>query len=72
MVGSTRICPPPVVHDTFTAVIPPRPALDSLDAFYLEHRLCGELDGRLEDGSDGQVRVWLACERCDVRMVREA
>jgi len=44
--------------------------LESLDAFYLEHRLCGELDGGVEDGIDGQARVWLACERCGVRIVR--
>jgi hypothetical protein len=45
--------------------------LESLDALYLEHRLCGDLEGGLEEGSDGQVRVWLACERCEVRMVRK-
>ena len=50
-----------------------RPSLlESLDAFYLEHRLCGELDGGVEDGSGRQVRVWLACEGCEVRMVRQA
>jgi len=46
--------------------------LTELDAFYLEHRCCGELDGGVEDGSGRQVRVWLDCERCDVRMVRQA
>jgi hypothetical protein len=33
--------------------------LDDLDAFYLEHRRSGELDGEIEDG-----RVWLACQSC--------
>ena len=46
--------------------------LDSLDAFYLEHRLCGDLDSGLEQGSDGQARVWLACERCEMGIVRRA
>lgn len=31
--------------------------LDDLDAFFLEHRRCGELDGGVEDG-----RVWMTCE----------
>jgi len=30
---------------------------DDLDAFYLEHRRCGELDG----GLDGE-RVWMPCD----------
>jgi len=30
---------------------------DALDAFFEEHRRCGELDGGVEDG-----RVWMACE----------
>jgi len=32
--------------------------LDDLDAFYVEHRRCGELDG----GVEGE-RVWIACSR---------
>jgi hypothetical protein len=31
--------------------------LDDLDAFYLEHRHCGELAGNVMDG-----RVWMTCE----------
>ena len=31
--------------------------LADLDAFYLEHRRCGELDGGVEDGM-----VWMMCE----------
>jgi len=30
---------------------------DDLDAFYLEHRRCGDLDG----GVDGD-QVWMACD----------
>lgn len=37
--------------------------LESLDAFYLEHRMCGELDGGQEVN-----RVWLACSACEVRI----
>ena len=35
-----------------------------LDAFYLEHRCCGELDA----GVEGE-RVWMACE-CGARIGR--
>ena len=38
-------------------------ALESLDAFYLEHRLCGELDG----GQQAD-RLWLSCAACEVRI----
>ena len=31
--------------------------LDDLDAFFLEHRRCGDLDGGVEGG-----RVWMTCE----------
>jgi hypothetical protein len=31
--------------------------LTELDAFYTEHRQCGELDGGVDDAT-----VWLACE----------
>ncbi len=31
--------------------------LEDLDAFFQEHRRCGELDGGVEDG-----RVWMTCE----------
>ena len=40
--------------------------LTELDAFYTDHRQCGELDA----GVDGLI-VWLACE-CGARMVRHA
>lgn len=38
--------------------------LDDLDAFYLEHRRCGELDGGVEGD-----RVWITCE-CGAGMAR--
>jgi hypothetical protein len=38
--------------------------LTDLDAFYLEHRRCGKLDG----GVDGPV-VWMRC-RCDAALTR--
>ncbi len=34
-----------------------RPALAPVDAFFQEHRRCGDLDGGVEDG-----RVWIACD----------
>jgi hypothetical protein len=40
--------------------------LTELDAFYLDHRRCGELDA----GVDGPV-VWIACE-CGASMARRA
>jgi hypothetical protein len=40
--------------------------LSALDAFYLEHRRCGELDG----GVDRPV-VWIACD-CGASMARRA
>jgi hypothetical protein len=38
---------------------------DALDAFFLEHRRCGELDGGVEDG-----RVWMMCDGCGACIVR--
>ena len=38
-------------------------ALESLDAFYLEHRLCDHLDGGQQVN-----RVCLACTACEVRI----
>jgi hypothetical protein len=40
--------------------------LTELDAFYLHHRRCGELEARV----DGPV-VWLDCE-CGARIARHA
>ena len=40
--------------------------LTKLDVFYLDHRLCGELDA----GVDGPF-VWIGCE-CGVTVVRRA
>jgi hypothetical protein len=37
-----------------------------IDAFYLEHRLCGDLDA----GVDGPI-VWIACP-CGASMARRA
>jgi len=39
---------------------------DDLEAFYLEHRRCGELDS----GFDGE-RVWMGCS-CGAVIVRSA
>jgi hypothetical protein len=40
--------------------------LTELDAFFTDHRLCGDLDS----GVEGDV-VWIACE-CGASMVRRA
>jgi hypothetical protein len=37
--------------------------LVDLDAFFLEHRLCGDLDG---DATD--ERAWLACVACGAQI----
>src|SRR5215472_1970869 len=39
--------------------------LRDLDAFYLEHRRCGELDTGVEDG-----RVWMTCDGCGAVLSR--
>jgi len=39
--------------------------LRDLDAFYLEHRRCGELESGVEDG-----RVWMTCT-CSAKIVRD-
>ena len=39
--------------------------LDDLDAFYLEHRRCGELD----TGVEGE-RVWMTCDGCGAGLSR--
>jgi hypothetical protein len=44
--------------------------LESLYAFYLEHRLCGELDGGFGDNDTGEARTWMDCPTCEVRIVR--
>ena len=36
-----------------------------LDSFFLEHRLCGDLDGDATDEC-----AWLACVACGARIVR--
>ena len=35
------------------------------DAFFLEHRLCGDLNGDTDD-----ERVWMACGACGARIER--
>lgn len=35
------------------------------DAFFLEHRRCGDLDG-----GTSTERAWLACRKCGARIVR--
>jgi hypothetical protein len=42
--------------------------LDVLDAFYGEHRLCGDLDGGVDEGTDGQAYGWFDCTTCDARV----
>jgi len=37
-----------------------------LDAFFLEHRLCGDLDGGMS-----KERAWLTCTACGARIVRQ-
>lgn len=53
--------------------------LEALDAFYLEHRLCGvrlaelrDLEGGAADiGSGrGEAHVWLSCATCDIAAVQ--
>jgi len=39
--------------------------LYELDAFYLEHRRCGELEGDI-----AEITVWLRCS-CGAQMVRQ-
>jgi hypothetical protein len=40
--------------------------LTELDAFYLDHRRCDELDAGVDGGT-----IWLACE-CGARIARRA
>jgi hypothetical protein len=44
--------------------------LDALDAFYGEHRLCGDLDGGVDEGHDGQAYGWFDCLTCDARVAK--
>ena len=44
--------------------LPAESLLTELDAFYLDHRRCGDLDA----GVDGPM-VWMACD-CGARMAR--
>ena len=39
----------------------------ALDAFYLEHRRCGELDTDVEAG-----RVWMTCDGCGAVFARHS
>jgi hypothetical protein len=41
--------------------------LEVLDAFYLEHRRCGELDGGVDEDC-----VWLACPTCRTSVAHPA
>lgn len=45
-----------------------RLALD-LDAFFLEHRLCGDLDADVDDVSATSYVVWMECS-CGGRIAR--
>ena len=42
--------------------------LIDLDAFYTEHRSCGDVRGGVEDHDDGEV-IWFECE-CSARITR--
>ena len=48
-------------------------AVESLTAFYDEHRLCGELAGGVDDGAGehGRNVAWLECPVCGTRWMRE-
>jgi len=44
-----------------------------LCAFLSEHEDCPtEMDGGVEDRANGAAVVWFACQRCGVRIVRDA
>lgn len=43
--------------------------LEALQAFYGEHRRCGDLDGDVEDLPSGGYRVWMTCT-CGARVER--
>ena len=45
----------------------PSQLAERLDAFYLEHRLCGELDGGIDED-----HVWLHCLTCAISIVQQA
>jgi hypothetical protein len=52
-------------------VVPPGASpLDALHAFYLEHRLCDDLDGGVDEGHDGQAYGWVDCLSCDARLAK--
>ena len=44
--------------------------LNDLDAFYLEHRLCGGLDGDVNDPHGVIPRIWMTCT-CGACIERE-
>jgi len=52
---------PDVAASRYSASVP---LLTDLDAFYLEHRGCGELDAGVEDD-----HVWMTCT-CGARIMR--
>jgi hypothetical protein len=44
----------------------------SLDAFYVEHRPCGELEGGVEEKPEaGLWLAWMECRECGARFERE-
>jgi hypothetical protein len=54
----------------FPAMLAAPSLVQSLDAFYLEHRLCGELEGGVEEGPETGLRVvWVECREGGVRFV---
>jgi hypothetical protein len=54
------------MHPTYQrgGAVSERRLLD-FDAFFLEHRLCGDLSGGADD-----ERVWMACGACNARIER--
>jgi hypothetical protein len=55
---------PPLANARVPRTLAAVPLLTDLDAFSLEHRRCGDLDG----GVDGEI-VWFACS-CEASMAR--
>ena len=44
--------------------------LDALNAFYLEHLFCDEIDGGVDEGHDGHAYGWFVCLTCDARVAK--
>ena len=64
--GSLIVTAPPLAHAPRCATLSAVTLLTELDAFYLDHRRCGELDAGVEGPT-----VWFDCE-CGARIARRA